>query len=370
MLPSAPASAAIHLVMQLVGKLASFVGIDPSELRTAMLMLAHSFAMGLTTVFFETAASALFLSHFESSTLPWVYLAAAATSAATGVVYTNLLGRLSFRRLMLGTLGFLFLTTLALRVGLWLAPAGGLLFAILVWYRVISILTDLEYWAVATRLYDVRQAKRLYPFIGSGEVVARISGAFSVPLFLAIMGVANLLLLSAAAAAASMGMLALVLRGKSVDAAAETKRKEKNEWGLLEPLRAVTGTTYLRLLVSIAFFAVLGKYFVDFAFLAEMRGRFTEVKEPMNRSGMTTLWVPTAKVRASNSLASSSLKALPMDSMGTSCRCGENGPSTGAPTRWVGLSSAMRSGWASSRAASSRNKRSYSASDRSGLSRT
>ncbi len=265
--------------MQLVGKLASWVGIERREVRTATLMLAHSFAMGLTTVFFETAASALFLSHFESSRLPWVYLTAAATSAITGVVYTNLLGRISFRRLMLGTLSFLLLTTLALRVGLWLTPAGGLLFAILVWYRVVSILTDLEYWAVAARLYDVRQAKRLYPFIGSGEVIARICGAFSVPLVLAFMGVANLLLLSAAAAAACIGILSLTFRGMSVDTTQQTKPKEKNEWGLLEPLRAVTQTRYLRLLVSIAFFAVLGKYFVDFAFLAEMRSRFTDVKE-------------------------------------------------------------------------------------------
>ena len=264
--------------MQLVGKLTSLIGVEQRELRTATLMLAHSFAMGLTTVFFETAASALFLSHFESSALPWVYLTAAATSAVTGIVYTNLLGRIAFRRLMLGTLGFLAVTTVALRVGLWLTPAGGLLFAVLVWYRVISILTDLEYWAVAARMYDVRQAKRLYPFIGSGEVVARIAGAFSVPIFLGYMGVENLLLLSAAATAACMGVLGLALRGKNVDSAPESKSTE-TRWGLLEPLRAVTQTRYLRLLVSIAFFAVLGKYFVDFAFLAEMRGRFTEVKE-------------------------------------------------------------------------------------------
>ena len=76
-----------------------------------------------------------------------------------------------------------------------------------------------------------------------------------------------------------MGLLSLALRGKNVDAAPEEKRKDEKTWGPLEPLRAVTRTPYMRLLVSIAFFAVLGKYFVDFAFLAEMRGRFTEVKE-------------------------------------------------------------------------------------------
>ena len=42
----------------------------------------------------------------------------------------------------------------------WVAFAG------LVSYRIISSLTDLEYWAVASRIYDVRQAKRLFGLIG------------------------------------------------------------------------------------------------------------------------------------------------------------------------------------------------------------
>ena len=42
-------------------------GVEAGEGRTAGLMLAHSFFMGLATVFFETAASALFLARFGSA---------------------------------------------------------------------------------------------------------------------------------------------------------------------------------------------------------------------------------------------------------------------------------------------------------------
>ena len=45
--------------------------------------------MGLATVFFETAASALFLARFGASALPYVYLAAALLNTATGLVYTR-----------------------------------------------------------------------------------------------------------------------------------------------------------------------------------------------------------------------------------------------------------------------------------------
>ena len=55
----------------------ALLGVAESERRSVGLMGAHSFFMGSATVFFETAASAAFLSRFPSSTLPWVYLAAA-----------------------------------------------------------------------------------------------------------------------------------------------------------------------------------------------------------------------------------------------------------------------------------------------------
>jgi hypothetical protein len=146
----------------------ALVGVRPGEARSVALMLGHSFAMGLATVFFETAASALFLARFGPEVLPWVYVVAAGLTALTGTAFAAVKERVSFAQLMLGTLAFLLVSVLLLRGGLALVAAGPLLFGLLVWYRVVSILTDLEYWAVAARLYDLRQAKRLFGLIGSG----------------------------------------------------------------------------------------------------------------------------------------------------------------------------------------------------------
>src|SRR6266581_4834121 len=74
--------------------------------------------------------------------------------------------------------------------------------------------------------------------------------------------------------------------------------------------------------------------------------------------------------RSSHSASSTSVKALASDSMGTRWRCFRNCCAGSAPTRWVGLSGVRRSGCLASSSCSSRNRRSYSASDNSGLSRT
>ena len=251
----------------------AFLGVRPTEERGVALMAAHSFFMGCATVFFETAASATFLARFESSYIPWVYIAAAGVNTLTGATYARVHRRLSFARLMKGTLWFLLAIVLAVRVGFAATSIAWVAFAGLVSYRVLSSLTDLEYWAVASRIYDVRQAKRLFGLIGTGEVIARIAGSFSVPLLVRVGGVSNLMLLSAGALAACLGLLGAVLRtagGVAPSSSAAVPSGAKESEVARAGLRQILTSPYLKLVVGVAVVATFGKYFVDFAFLEQM----------------------------------------------------------------------------------------------------
>jgi hypothetical protein len=261
-------------------RIRSFLNLDRGEGRTASLMVAHSFAMGASTVFFETAASALFLARFGAGALPYVYLAAAAVNTVTGAAYTAVQPRLRFRVLMVGTVGMLLLSVAGIRTGLALTDAAWLIFFLLVWYRVISILTDLEYWAVAARLYDVRQAKRLFGLIGSGEVVARVAGSFFVPVVLRFAGVKDLFVLSGAGLGACLVLLLAVLPGgpEETPQVGGRQRAAAAEKGAIGRVGALLRDPYVRLVLALAFLSVLGKYLVDFAFLAQMRSRYADTK--------------------------------------------------------------------------------------------
>lgn len=260
--------------------LQSLFNIKRDEERSALLMLVHAFFMGTATVFFETSSSALFLSRYKAEMLPYIYIGAAVLSTLTGALYTRLRERVSFWTLMLATIGFLLVSVVAFRIGLMFAvsAAAWLVFALFIWYRLISILTDLEFWAVAARLYDVRQSKRLYGFIGSGEVVARVTGSFSVPLIVATVGAANLLWVSATGLLVCFVVLAAVRRAPkaSVDepvarsaAAAEAKA--------LSRFSRLIRNRYVRVIFMVTMLGVLGKYFVDFAFLQQMQVRYHDV---------------------------------------------------------------------------------------------
>jgi HEAT repeat protein len=251
-------------------------GLEPGEGRTAGLMALHSLAMGFATVFFETAASALFVSRFGAPALPWVYVAAAFVNTGAGALFEAARARLAFRRLMAALLVSLLVSVLALRAGLALTEAAAVVFSLLVFYRVLSVLTDLEYWAVAGQLYDVRQAKRLFGLIGTGEVVARIAGSFAVPLLVLPLGVPNLFWLSAGALLLCLLLLLQVLprEAKGLEPRPVSSPAREKTSGF----RGLLGHPYLRQLFALALFGVLAKHFVDFAFLAETREHVADVK--------------------------------------------------------------------------------------------
>ncbi|MCK5093404.1 MAG: hypothetical protein KAR18_01685, partial [Spirochaetes bacterium] len=55
-------------------------------------------------------------------------------------------------------------------------------FILLVWVDAEIILSGLVFWTTANRLYNIRQAKRLFGLIGSGQVIAYIAAGALIPL--------------------------------------------------------------------------------------------------------------------------------------------------------------------------------------------
>ena len=138
--------------------LAAF-NIAPDEGVPVALLLSHSFFMGLAGVFFYTAASAVFLMTFAPTALPFVYIASAGFVALCGFLYAKLEARLPVSRLFLATLVVLVLSVVGCRVGLWLTHAPWLIFGLLLWLRVLGVLTNLVFWGLAEHLFNVRQGK-------------------------------------------------------------------------------------------------------------------------------------------------------------------------------------------------------------------
>lgn len=250
-------------------RVATLFNLRPGEGRLAALLLALSLALGCAVVFADTAANALFLSTWGASSLPYVYLSAAVLIPLNGFVFARLQARLPLPALLIGTVGLLFVSAALLRLGLWLSGDRTLVFALVLWYRLLYVLLGLVFWGLAGRLLDVRQGKRLFGLIGTGEAVARIAGYFSVPLLVGRIGAANLLLAAAAGLLLGAALLALIGRqfGSGLakpPAPAPAQRRTGAVWR----------QGYVQLILASAALAICVYVLIDFGFAAQAQRHF------------------------------------------------------------------------------------------------
>ena len=256
--------------------LASVLNVRPGEGQLTMLLMLHAFCLGLATVSFSTAASALFLAAFDVGMLPYVYIGSAGTAVLLGLIYTQLQSRLSLPTLFTGTLCFLLLIVVAFRLGLWVSDSQWLAFALLFWLRMFLILASLEFWGLAGRLYNVRQGKRLFSLIGAGELSASILGGFATPFYVMLFGTSNLLLASMLGLGLSIVMLQIILRRfrnqLTTPSQIERPSAAPSRFSVMGLLRH----PYVRLLVLSNVLMVIVYNFVDYTFYDYTKTRFQD----------------------------------------------------------------------------------------------
>ncbi|TDE17638.1 cyclic nucleotide-binding domain-containing protein [Dyadobacter psychrotolerans] len=145
--------------------------------KQTLLFFFHNFFINVGTTLVYVSANVLLLENHPEYSLPIAYIAAALAVMAAGKIYEYYEHHVVLKRLSLGTmLASLFLVA-AVMLLLWLGHGIATAVAIMVGYRVIYLLINLEFWGLSALVFDVRQSKRLFSVIGSGDMPAKALGA-------------------------------------------------------------------------------------------------------------------------------------------------------------------------------------------------
>ena len=259
---------------ELKSTISTVFNIRSGEALPLSLLLLHSFAHGLSLVFLETPANTLFLSKFGAETLPYVYIATACVSAALGFGYSKLEARLAPTKLLTLTLVGLLILTGLLYLALALNDSKWLTMGLMVWKDVWYILAGIEFWALAGFLFNVRQGKRLFGLVGTGEVLAGIIGGLSVPLIIRFTGPLNLLLIAIFGMLASLAILIYTLR---LAADRFTPAEDQGETGKdARPFHELFKERYLLLFFGVSVLSYMGYYFIDYIFYDQVESAFPD----------------------------------------------------------------------------------------------
>ena len=247
------------------------LNLRPGDGLPLAILLAHSFLKGSARVLLETPANTLFLSRFSVDYLPLIYIATALVCTGIGLLYTRMESRVSVQTLLTSMLGFLAVVTLAFYLGLMTLNSKSVVFGVMVWKDVHWTLMNLEFWALAGLLLDVRQGKRLFGLIALGEIIAGMAGGFSVPFFVKSGGTLTLLLASAAVTIGNIFFLIYTMRRlvkPGAHAVGEEESSDRRPWWTLFKDR------YLALFFGVSVLSFFGEYFIDFLFYEKVERAF------------------------------------------------------------------------------------------------
>jgi CRP-like cAMP-binding protein/HEAT repeat protein len=174
----------------------SWLNIEPGEVRPVGLCFAIAFTWGFAQMFNWTASTTLFLKYFTANELPLISVAGAVLIPLSGLFFIRLGRTLRFSTLFLlfavlfGTAPLVFWFLFHQEGGRWPAMA----FA--VWYYLEVAFATMLLDALLNRLFNLRQARRVFGPIATGADIAGLPAGALLALIVSRTGVENLLLVS------------------------------------------------------------------------------------------------------------------------------------------------------------------------------
>ncbi|RXG28935.1 NTP/NDP exchange transporter [Leeuwenhoekiella palythoae] len=213
----------------------------------------------------KPTVNALFLKGLGADSLAFGYLLIAATAIVTSYFYNQAVRRYSLRRIMVSSLVFFALAFVFLAVLYKLNAIGAIaLYIFYVISGIFAVLTTSQFWLLANMVFNAREAKRLFGFIGSGAIAGGIFGGYLTTILVPYIGNGNMLLIAALFIISCIPLLSLIYKKGYVSRASISESSNHSlgdsAYKLLLKSRHLT---YLALIIGLG---VIVAKLVDFQF--------------------------------------------------------------------------------------------------------
>ena len=242
---------------RLLGKVVILRG---GESTVALLMFAYSFLAMMSHNILRPVTRSKFIDQLGSENYPYVLLVAGLLIGVLMHFYASALHRLPRRHVLPITQTAIVVVLLVfwalLHTGAWWVTVALNFLSMFLGIFLIS-----QFWTFANDVYDARQAKRLFGFIGGGASLGGAFGAAITSITVEEIGADNLLLVSAAALVACACIVTLIVR-RQPDVP-HTEAEEERGVGAREAIRLLVGSRHLRVLAVIVGFAAAGSSLMD-----------------------------------------------------------------------------------------------------------
>jgi len=248
-----------RLLRRLLGPI---VDVTEQESVTLVMMFAYSFLAMTAYNILKPITRSQFISQLGADNIPYIPLIAA---IAIGVImqgYSRAAGIIPPRWVIpvaqLAMAGILVGFWVLFQTGNWLVAAGFYFFGLIMGILLIS-----QFWTLANEVYDARQAKRLFGFIGAGSSLGGIAGSSLLTFATSTFGTNNLLLVSATLLGVAAVLVLSIEARSPVQLASIAKAGEEKGVGGAEALRMLKESRHLQVISLVIAFGAIGAYLIE-----------------------------------------------------------------------------------------------------------
>src|SRR5688500_5222826 len=229
-----------------------------------LMLFAYSFLAMTAYNILKPVTRSKFISDLGADNLPYVLLAAGVIIGVLMTGYAWIVSRLPKN----GALAITQLGMAGLLIGFWFLFQTDAAWASTAFYLmglILGILLISQFWTVANLVYDPRQAKRLFGFIGGGAPLGGMAGSEILRRFTPVIGTTNMLLISAGMLVACAALVWTILRKSDVDAGAVIAAEATEEKGvsLTEAFDLLRRSRHLQIIALVISFAALGAAIIE-----------------------------------------------------------------------------------------------------------
>jgi AAA family ATP:ADP antiporter len=241
------------------------VQLRDGEATTVLLMFLYSFLAMAGYNMIKPVTRGLFIEKLGAENLPWIQFGAGIVIGFIMQGYTRAIG-LAPRRWMIP----LTLAAIVVAMGTFYAlftqladnrfvAVGFYLFGLIVGILLIS-----QFWTLANDVYDPRQAKRIFGFIGAGSSLGGFAGATMTSTVVERIGTNSVLLVSAATLAACTLTVAWVVRREPTAGRSDaSKTGEEASVSGAEAFRLLRSSKHLQTIAMVIGFAAIGAAIIE-----------------------------------------------------------------------------------------------------------
>lgn len=249
--------------------LAKTFDLREGEYKRAFLMQLNIFLIISTLLIVKPVVNGLFISQFGVKSLPLAFVAVALFATVFSIFYSRKWIKIPLNLLINRTLWISVATLFVFGILLYFSILVSLvIYLFYIWVAIFAVLSASQFWILANLIFNAREAKRLFGFIGAGAIAGGIFGGYLTSLLAPAFGSENLLFVSAALLSLSIPITRAIWRENSINKTNIHQSKKNVNQVDENPFQMILKSKHLTYLAGIVGVSVIVAKLVDYQFNA------------------------------------------------------------------------------------------------------